>query len=778
MHPRNLTNRFLIGRRSSSAVLAAVLLLSVGKNAARADDPQVNDETVRQAISRAVAWLKTKRNGEGNWDRGPGSGDRLWAGDSALAVLALLYAGEDPRQDDMTRSLDWLVGQSLGGTYTYGTRAHALALVPGRKYRKRLAEDMEWITKAINPPGSRFAGGYGYEGARAGGGMGADNSNSQYGVLGAWMGSDAGVRVQDSYWTLVESYWLGAQHADGGWGYQPITQGRSGRSTGSMTAAGLATLFVVLDKVHARDEGAFNGTSSPRCGLYKEATALIEAIENGLEWFGREFTTENPHGDGKWKYYFLYGIERTGRASGKKYFRDRDWFKVGAADLLGSQRSDGSWGNLHDTCFALMFLSHGSAPLLFNKLQHGDDWNNKLRDVAGLNRYAEHKFEKLLNWQIVRLDGPIEDLLEAPVLYMAGHTAWEFDHEQVAKLKAYCERGGMILGVACCSSTEFTRGFKELVKRVYPNRRLAPVTKDHPLINGQVQFTIENPPPLLEIHTGVRTTILLATKDICAPWNQYRERRWENYFLLACNIYLYATDKSSIRSRLQTSEIALKQVNINREVNIARIKYDGNWQIEPYGWTRFAHYMNNETATRLNVTVGVRLDARELRDFKVAHMTGSGAFELSKDEQRGLRRFLTGGGTLLADAAGGSREFLESFEREVSKALSLSERPRYLQKDAILLTGEHIPDATRLDHIGYRRAARAAGRGRRHARIKTFQMGRRFAIIYSPLDLSTGLLGTHVFNCFGYTPETSLRILRNMVLYAQMPSTQKARIGR
>ncbi len=43
---------------------------------------------------------------------------------------------------------------------------------------------------------------------------------------------------------------------------------------------------------------------------------------------------------------------------------------------------------LRNTAFAVMFLCHGRAPLMFNKLAHGPDWDRKLRDLSGLTRYA------------------------------------------------------------------------------------------------------------------------------------------------------------------------------------------------------------------------------------------------------------------------------------------------------------------------------------------------------------------------------------------------------
>lgn len=748
------------GCLSRTRRLLAALLIPVVAAGGRADEVAVTDQAVESAIVRAVEWLKSERNERGHWERGEDTDARYWAGDSALALLALLYAGEDPRQDDMTASLEWLAAQPMKATYTRGVRAHVFALVPGSKHRPQLVEDLQWLVRAVHPARTKHAGAYNYLSLHETHSDRYDNSNSQFGVLGVWMATEAGARVKGlgDYWKLVEAHWLKEQRPDGGWNYQ-FRQ----NSTGSMTAAGLSTLHVVLDRVHARTG-------------HKRAVEVIEAIDRGLDWLGREFTPDNPHGSQQWKHYYLYGVERAGHASGRKYFRGRDWFRIGAADLLAQQRYEGSWkGGLHDTSFALMFLCHGRAPLLFNKLEHGDDWNNYLRDVAGLTRYAQHAFEKLLNWQIVSLSGTLDDLLEAPVLYLSGRTSWQFDQAEVERLREYCLRGGMIFAVVQKDGQEFASAIRTLAEQLFPQYPLRKLPPTHPLLAGQVQFSIAKPPEMVEVHNGVRTLLLLlAAEDIAATWNRYQVRRTPREFWLGCNVYLYATDKTAIHSRLQTTTIALEPVDTEQTIEVARVKYDGDWDVEPYGWKRLATYMNNSTATRLVIEPGVALDSPVLEDFKVAYITGTRRFTLTPAELSGLRRFLTGGGTLLADAAGGSRPFTEALEEQLTGLLKV--RPKRLPPTSPVMTSEGLPGAVRLDTVGYRRAVRRPDRARRLPPLTAYELGKRSAVIYSPLDISAGLLGTQVFDCRGYAPDSALRVVHNLLLYANLSTAEKARL--
>lgn len=758
--------RAVLGRRVTGITVVSVVVAAGWWLAAAgvvwADEPAVTDASVDTAIRRGVTWLSAQRNEAGHWEKHSSPDDLFWGGDTGLTLLALLYAGEDPRTEYLDSALEWLSYQTLNGTYTYGTRAHVLALVPGDKFRQRLKDDLDWLIQNIWPTTSANPGAYGYRAVPENPRSGQwDNSNSQYGVLGVWMATDAGLTAPLEYWELVGAHWTRHQQTDGGWSYRA-----QGESTGSMTAAGLATLFVVLDRTYG---------DRP-----KEAVGLMSAIDRGLTWLGREYTPENPFGDRMWLHYYLYGVERVGRASGYKYFRDKDWFREGAAFLLGKQEEEGNWrgsgelmSDLRNTCFALMFLCHGRAPLLFNKLEHGSDWNNKLRDVAGVTHYAERTLERLLNWQIVRLDGSMDDLMEAPVLYMCGEQAWEFSEIDVQKIREYCLRGGMVLAVAGKGSEPFTESVQSLAERAFGEYRLRPLSSDHLLFSGEVQFTIEKPPLMFEIHNGVRTLMLICTEDIAEAWNHGRGRR--EYFKLGCNIYNYATDKTTLRSRLQTANIPLRPVDAVRKIKVALVRYDGRWNVEPYGWTRLKNYLNNETGTRLLVTSGLTFDSQDLEGFKIAYVTGTAAFELSSAEQKGLQDFLRGGGTLLADAAGGGRDFRQSLEVYLTEALRVE--PARLEKDSFILTGSGIPGAADLSGVGYTRTARGGARGE-YPQLRAYRSGRRLAAVYSPLDISAGLLGTHVYDRRGYEGDGSLRIMRNLLLYADLPTREKARLGR
>jgi hypothetical protein len=186
--------------------------------------------------------------------------------------------------------------------------------------------------------------------------------------------------------------------------------------------------------------------------------------------------------------------------------------------------------------------------------------------------------------------------------------------------------------------------------------------------------------------------------------------------------------------------------------------------------------LNNEAGAKLDLEAGLTLDDPKLRDFNVAHITGSEALDLSEAEIAGLRQFLFTGGTLLADAAGGSREFTDSFERLMRD--TLRQEMAQLQRDSYILSGAGIPGATSLDAIEYTRTARRTERGQTLPRIKAVESRNRFSVLLVPLDVSGGLLGTYIYDRRGYDGESALRIMRNLLLYASLPPRDKAQLTR
>ncbi len=456
-------------------------------------------------------------------------------GPTALAVYALLEAGESPKSKPIHLALDWLAKTSLKKTYDIGLRCNAWVSAStddAALYRKLLDKDAKALL------GSTSDGGYGYDiGVMA---NYPDNSNSQYGLLGVWAAARTGYEVPEEYWTKVRKYWEGCQNGDGGWGYRKADKFGS---TGTMTAAGLASLFVCYDNLSLK--------SFERCD--SSGTELQSALR-GLKWFNDHFddmisekTPFSTPGNAADLYYFLYGVERVALASGYKYFGKSDWYRTGVKRLLETVTSGGAWphhysntdGTPRDdvsTAFALLFLVRGRNAVLFNKLQfpsvgtrknetNTTDWNCRPRDIAMVTAWLGRTYEMSLNWQIVSLqETPIAEWHDAPVLYIGGSKEPRFLDQDLIKLRKYVLQGGTILSCTECNGAGFRKGIREAYKRMFPEYEMISLPLTHELCTKVSHFDLNGRPRFYAITNGVRLLAIHVDDDLPMAWQQCQIR--------------------------------------------------------------------------------------------------------------------------------------------------------------------------------------------------------------------------------------------------------------
>src|SRR5665213_637300 len=434
--------------KKTACVLGGIALtLSAAIQPSRAATPAEVDK----AIEKAKAFLYQHENANGNWeevqkpDPKGGQADvkgKQWGGLTSIATYALMAAGEGPQSAKLARPIAFLKQANIEGIYATGLRCQVWLLMnDAKKLAPNMRRDAQALFGAIHANSAKRQadefGFYGYwfeRNKRPPGPMPEgwyDRSVSQYGVLGMWALEQAGMEVPSEYWRVVDFAWRRAQHPDGGWSYRKADGPDKGNSSYTMTAAGIATLFITQD---------YTLGNLGEC----RGNILNENIERGLSWMDKHINEALNGGN----YYGMYGIERIGVASGRKYFGTVNWYQVGADYIVKHQNADGSWGaGVPDTCFSLLFLSRGRAPVIFNKLEYSvvepngktiaGPWNERPRDCANFARWMGHNLERDLNWQVVNLNVSVDDLHDAPILYISGNKELSFSSEQIAKPVSY-----------------------------------------------------------------------------------------------------------------------------------------------------------------------------------------------------------------------------------------------------------------------------------------------------------------------------------------------------
>jgi hypothetical protein len=508
-------------------------------------------DPVRDAIVNGVNFLRERGEKNGDWEVDAISAQ--WpGGETSLALLALLKSGVQPSDPLIERGLRYLRRIYPQHTYVVGLQTMAFSAAGQAQDREIIQRNCKWLIENRSWKDNRFVGwSYGKERSLAG----PDNSNTDYAVLGLLHARRAGAKIDREVWRAIRDYYLRTQRG-GGWGYAAL-QGQG--PTPTMAAASLWGLLIASKELGGGRETFLRNGSVAYCGAYWEKKAAADA----LVWLGDHFSVEVRNAT----YYNLDCVQRTGRLTGRRFLGNHDWYQEGCAYLLRAQNPDGFWqpqsgfdtNRVVATSFALLFLSEGRTPVLVYKLVHGpaDDWNNDHNDAGNLVEYASRELFKRqpLTWQIIdarrflvkkteaELATRVGEPKQSPIVYFNGHLAPTFTQAEEKALKKYVEQDGFIMAEACCGRAEFDRGFRDLVKRLFPDMPLKPLDQAHPIWHAHSRITPGDPFKLEGIERDGKTLVVYSPQDLSCLWeaNQFDSGRGQAAFRLGANIVAYAT---------------------------------------------------------------------------------------------------------------------------------------------------------------------------------------------------------------------------------------------
>ena len=764
-------------RRIVLLSLAASFLVGAAAPAAFA----ITDEEVMKAIEKAKECLLGQQGADGGWPEARQPGATGNYGHSETVFFTLAYMDEHPNKDYMERALNAVMTRPLDYTYAISMRIMGYAHV--RNKFAKSSQKYELVDKAMKMDAMQLCqmqgvhGGWDYKAAGQSAGARFDFSNTQLAILALREAALAGAEIPDLVWKRAQDLYFKHQQQDGSWNYGDPGNAGMGAKTpgyGSMTAAGLASIFITMDNLDL-------ASGCPcRAGVSNKARGDFERrMDMALKWHEEHFKPDGnprfPGGEGSYKYYWMYAVERVGISAGYKYFGKRNWYKEGAEVLLREQQGNGSWGGLPDTCFATLFLYKGRAPILYNKLQFKGDWNMHRRDVANLTTYLEQKLEQMFHWQIVSLQAPVEELHDAPILYITAETPPDFSPQDKKKLRAFTDTGGTILFEASCGNPGVRKWATEkFFKEVWPEWTLKPLGPDHGSFIDPHQLAKR--PEILGMDDGMRTFLFYSMDDISCPWQTRAVAAREYLFQFGRNLYTYATDRGALRSKLATREEP-KSDRYNTPVKggdkntlrVARVKY--GYGTSP-AWMTNRNYQSFGKLTQvLAQKASVTLKAEEegvtpadLGDREAAYLVGSGAVTLTPPEIEGLKAYTAKGGFLWVEAATGATPFDTSLKKIAADA-GWDLKP--LPTTSPLLSGKLAKGVgyNLTSGVQFHRALRVARLGRAYAELIGLYEGGKLVGVYSPFDALFSITGYDAYNCRGYQHEDALAVAMNIVLY-------------
>jgi len=763
--------------------LVCIVLFVVGRASIAAPSTMpVTRDRIRQSVERGREFLRSQQKPDGSWETTDkpaqaaegywSPADKQWGSLTALAVSAASQAPGSHLEPFLRKGVDFLKTAKFDGNHA--TALRCLAWSNWLWDRTTAQTDLRSLLASIiqNGPGKGL-----WRAHRATGPWPTNNADdpdlaaSHLAALAiAEIARYVNVDVPPRIWTDIDRAWRAAQLPDGSW---PLIVGQK---TGSpaMTAAGIESLCVAADQLAI-------GRMTPLAGNVTDAD-----LDRAIKWLGTNWAQVEQARPAS---YVRYLVARAARASGTRLFAGHDWYREFVGIAMDAQKPDGSWnlgdwpanaglrnsGALLDTCLSLLLLGSLEQPLVISKLEYGvagpdgktipGHWNQRPRDVAYFARWCGPEVCRPPgDWQTLSFDTPLDVWSDAPLLYITGDQAISFTEEQLAALRQYVQRGGLILGNADAGSNAFADSFVALGRKLFPVYEFRELPEDHAIYkNVFSRRHWKIPPCVLGLNNGVRELMVLVPKaDLSAAWQARERRAGAERFELGHNLWLYAagTDWRSV-GRLRGGNLIARVPSTKSAgaIRVARLQYAGNWNPEPMAWGRAAVIAHNQRGIELRSDTVELGKGRLGNHYRLAHLTGTATLKLDDAARTELRKFIEGGGLLFVDAAGGSSDFADSARGELADIVPNGQWAKLPADHPLLrLSGEEKSYGNGLRW--YTRSVLGKPGG---PLIDGVTLNSRLAIFFSPLDIATGFADVHTDGFVGYKPEAATRILINLL---------------
>lgn len=798
----------------------ALPLLLVFTGVASAQEPLV--KKVKTKINNGVRYLVGKQVQDGGWDTTVDDKiNDFRGGATALSVLALINCGAIEDDADLEKKRKAAIAAGLANlrrikepTTTYVRSLQTMAFAEARTDRAMIEANVDWLIKARAFKNGEFIGWDYHSRPNA---VATDGSNTQYAMLALWYARQAGVKVPREVWQNIHDHYRRTQDDKGFWIYSPYyNSDKLKQPSLTMTVAGLCGLQIAGLELNGGREQLLPNGAFKSCGVYGDDANNAKA----LRWIGEHFTLDLPDR----AYYHLYGLERAGRLTGRRFFGEHDWYREGCEFLVKRQEPDGSWktGGGWDrwphvnTSFALLFLSRGRTPVVISKLVHGPwkngrvetdtDWNNDRNDLRHLTeRIAKGDLfgKKAVAWQTYDIRRSIEahldknrtlsadeeafilaDMLQSPILYLTGHgsVVGRFQDVEVKLIKRFVENGGFIVAEACCGSKEFDAGIKDWVKLLWPDSGLEYLTSTHPVWTCWHEIRAGDPYKLMGLSVGCRTVMIYSPQDLSCYWESNGDdARTIQAFRVGENLVAYATGRTPPMPRL--TEIAIPGPQKENTTparrgafRVGQVRISGveaKWQPAPKAMRILMEHVHDAYGLEVELRIERTTDVERLKQTKFLYMHGKDEIRLDKTQIDALRFNLSNGGLLLADACCGNDDFDKAF-RKFAQELFPKEKLTLLAADPMnrdRLYGEELngKDST-LSRSTIKCRTKASGpMESMDPHLEGIKLGGRWVVLYSKYDLGCALERNTAADCRGYDHASALRIATAAVLYNALP---------
>ena len=435
-----------------------------------------------------------------------------------------------------------------------------------------------------------------------------------------------------------------------------------------------------------------------------------------------------------------------------------------------------------------------SAPKLIGKVVWGEtasfsydgggatevsDWNLCPGDLQSLMNKGSRLLGTSYGADTINLASFNGDPEQLPVLFISGTRTLKLTAEQLAGLRAYVLRGGMVVFDSVAGSPYFYDSVKAALSTTFPNDRLRTIPADHPIYHiatdvEKVHYGRNNPstkPELEGIYIGCRVGVLVSKYGLGCGWDdrdvpllkQAIFYDVDSAVRIGVNLVAYAIGYSHVGVEEAKPELfgAADEKAPTDEFVFAQVVHEGAWNVHPGAAAALLRQVNHDLAVRASLKrVAVDPGRDDLSGFHFLYLTGLDDFAFSEKAGQALRHFVDSGGTLLINNGLGLKTFDLAVRRELAKVFPEVKLQAIPPDHALFSSVFH------LDQVRYTAAVLALNPKLITPSLEGIQVGGDLRVIYSPYDLEAGWTGCEYPLARGYDSDSALKLGMDLVMYA------------
>ncbi len=407
------------------------------------------------------------------------------------------------------------------------------------------------------------------------------------------------------------------------------------------------------------------------------------------------------------------------------------------------------------------------------------DWNLCPADLKHLFDKVHGRLGLQYGYDEVSLPSFSGDPDKLAVLFFSGTRTLKLDDQELAQLRAYVLRGGMLCFDSIAGSPYFYDSVHALMKQAFPELDWHVLPADHPIYHmvtdvNSVRYSsnVSDDKPYLEaLYVGSRAAVVLSKYGMGCGWDDHpvpflskaAYLTPQSADALGLNLVAYAIGYNRVGMDEAKPELfaSIDEKTPTDEFVFAQIQHDGGFNVHPNSATTLLSKMRVGTSLRVNLKREVvDLAKTDLSKFSFLYLTGMDDFHFSDAEVNALRSFLQRDGTLFINNGLGLSTFDHAIRRELARVIPSGKLEKIPLSHPIFSCATPVKTAVYTPAVKMRYGALDT------PQLEGISINGDLRVIYSPIDLEAGWTGTDYPLALAYLPETANALGMDILVYS------------